>query len=212
MGNIKIILKKDVPNLGEEGDVKNVKTGFARNFLFPRSLAVDYSLQNRNIFEKQMASIEKRKLEKKENAKALKDKLEGEKISVTITAGDKGRLYGTVTTSVIADEFVKLGYTFDKKMIELKEHIKFAGSYKINVHVYQEVYATVELTVVAKQEEKKEDTRPQRRKKKFNRYSEYEDGTYDLPESEEEREEREEKEKKASKEKVKEEFSEDIKE
>jgi large subunit ribosomal protein L9 len=174
MGNIKVILKKDIPNLGEEGDIKNVKKGYARNFLFPKKIAVDYSLSNRNIFEKQKDAIEKRKLQKKENAKELMEKLEKEKISITITSGDKGRLYGTVTSSLIVDEINKLGYTLDRKAIELKEHIKFAGTYKFTVHIYQDIYATLELTVIAKKEEKKEDTRP-KRKRRFNKYSHYDD-------------------------------------
>ena len=174
MGNIKIILKKDIPNLGEEGDIKNVKKGYARNFLFPNNLAVDYSLKNRNVFEKQKDAIEKRKLQKKENAQALKEKLENEKISLTITAGDKGRLYGTVTTQLILDEILKLGYTIDRRIIELKDHIKFAGTYKFSIHLYQDIYAVMDLNVIAKKEEKKEDTRP-KRKKRYNRYSQYDD-------------------------------------
>ncbi|HPO50568.1 MAG TPA: 50S ribosomal protein L9 [Spirochaetota bacterium] len=166
MGNVKVILKKDVVNLGEEGDIKTVKAGYARNFLFPRECAVDYSLKNRNIYEKQKAVIEKKKLEKKEHANELKEKLENTKVSLSISAGDKGRLYGTVTTSLIHDEIVKLGFDIDRKKIELKEHIKVAGVYKFNVHIYQDVNATMELSVVAKQEEKKEEDRSQRRKRR----------------------------------------------
>lgn len=178
MGNLKIILKKDIPNLGEEGDIKSVKAGYARNFLFPRKLAVDFSLKNRNIFEKQKDVIEKKKLQKKENAKELKAKLENEKISISISSGDKGRLYGTVTSTQICEEITKLGYTIDRKMIELKEHIKFAGTYKFSVHIYQDIYAAMELTVLAKKEEKKEDTRP-KRKKRFNKYSNYDMENYE---------------------------------
>jgi large subunit ribosomal protein L9 len=174
MGNIKVILKKDVPNLGEEGDIKTVKSGYARNFLFAQKLAVDCSIQNKNIYEKQKASIEQRKLEKKEHAKELKAKLDAAKVDVTIIAGDKGRLYGTVTTSLIADELVKLGFDIDKKKLELKDHIKFAGLYKVYIHLYEDIIAAAELNVIAKQEEKKEDTRP-RRKKRYNKYSEYEE-------------------------------------
>jgi len=166
MGNIKIILKKDVANLGEEGDIKNVKAGYARNFLYPQGFAVDYSIKNKNIYEKQKAAIEKRKLDKKDHAKELKDKLEETKISLSISAGDKGRLYGTVTTSLIHAEIEKLGFNIDRKKIELKEHIKVAGNYKFNVHLYQDINATMDLAVIAKQDEKKEDDRSSRRKRK----------------------------------------------
>lgn len=166
MGNVKIILKKDVANLGEEGDIKSVKSGFARNYLYPRGFAVDYSLMNKNIYEKQKATIEKKKLEKKEHAKELKAKLEETKVSISISAGEKGRLYGTVTTTQIHEELVKLGFDIDKKKLELKEHIKVAGNYKFTVHLYQDVNALMELAVLAKQDEKKEDDKTQRRRKR----------------------------------------------
>ena len=167
MGTLKVILKQDVANLGEEGDVKEVKRGYARNFLFPRKFAVDYSVKNRVTLEKQKHIIEKKRLAKKENAAELKAKLEKEKVEIEIAAGEKGRLYGTVTTSQIYDELVKKGYEISKKEIELKEHIKFGGTYKYKIHIYQDVYAEMEFIVIAKQEEKKTDTRKKRRKKSF---------------------------------------------
>ncbi len=172
--NIKVILKKDIPSLGEEGDVEIVKVGYARNYLFPNGLAVDYSLKNRNLLKRQTDAIAKKKLEKKENSLQLKQKLEEVKISIEISAGDKGRLYGTVTTNHIFDELTKLGFSLEKKKIELKEHIKFAGAYKFTVHIYQDISAEVTLEVIAKQEEKKEDTRRPKRKKRFdNRYDNF---------------------------------------
>lgn len=172
MGNTKIILKKDVASLGEEGDVKVVKCGYARNYLFPNGLAVDYSVQNRNILERQKGLLEKRKLMKKENAKELKAKLETEKISISIACGDNGRLYGTVTNMQVEEEIKKLGYEIDKKKIELKEHIKFSGNYKILVHLYEDITASVDLEVLAKVEEKKEERKQKRRKRYDDRYEE----------------------------------------
>lgn len=159
MSSTKIILVKDVYNLGEEGDVKDVKRGYARNFLIPQGLAVDNSLQNRNTLEKKRALIEKKKLEKKQNAGLLKEKLQSEVITISVPAGDKGRLYGTVTNAQIYDEIIKKGYTVDRKSVELKEHIKVAGKYKFSVHLYNDVYADMDLVVAAQNEEKKTDHR-----------------------------------------------------
>ncbi len=181
MGNTKIILKKDVVSLGEEGDVKVVKCGYARNYLFPNGLAVDYSVQNRNILERQKGLLEKRKLMKKENAKELKAKLETEKISISVASGDKGRLYGTVTNMQVEEEIKKLGYDIDKKKIELKEHIKLSGNYKILVHLYEDIIASVDLEVLAKVEEKKEERKQKRRKRYEDRYDDrYEERPEDV--------------------------------
>ncbi len=160
MGTIKIILNQDVSNLGEEGDIKVVKKGYARNFLFPKKFALNYSKEHIKTLESKKDYYEKRKLDKRDDALKLKEKLENEKLSIEILAGDKGRLYGTVTTSNIFDELIKLNYSIDKKKIELKEHIKFAGTYKFRIHLYQDIYAVVELKVIAKQEKKEE--RPQK--------------------------------------------------
>jgi large subunit ribosomal protein L9 len=157
MSSIKIILSKDVNTLGEEGDVKVVKKGYARNYLFPKKLAVDYSLANQKMLDSKKEYLEKRKGQKKEDALKLKEQIEKEKITIEVTSGDKGRLYGTVTTVNIAEELHKLNYDIDKKKIELKEHIKFGGSYKFYVHLYLDVNAVVDLVVVAKQEQKQQD-------------------------------------------------------
>lgn len=166
MSVTKVILIKDVYNLGEEGDVRDVKRGYARNFLIPQGFAVDYSLQNRNILEKRKAAIEKKRLQKKENAAALKAKLSEETIVIKVPAGEKGRLYGTVTTTQIVEELTKKGYELDKRKIELKEHIKLSGKYKVSIHLYQDVYAEIILTVEGIVEEKRSDARGKQRKKR----------------------------------------------
>lgn len=169
MGSTKIILRQDVPGLGEEGDIKIVKRGYALNYLFPKGFAVDYSLKNKNILEKQKDVIEKKKLAKKENATALKAKLETEKVSIEVPAGEKGRLYGTVTTMQIEEKIKALGYdSIDKKNIVIKDHIKSGGKYKFEIHLYNEIYANMEIEVipVAQQEEKKP-KRQMRRKRRF---------------------------------------------
>ena len=166
MSVTKVILVKDVYNLGEEGDVKDVKRGYARNYLIPQGFAVDYTLQNRNTLAKRSAAIEKKKLQKKENASALKAKLEAEEILVKIPAGEKGRLYGTVTTTQIVEELATKGYELDRRNVELSDHIKIAGKYKVSVHLYNDIYAEIPLVVEGIVEEKKNEGRKPARKKK----------------------------------------------
>ncbi len=155
MSVVKVILKKDITNFGEEGDVKKVKRGYARNFLLPTGVAVEYSAHNKQILDAQKEKIENKRLQKKENANELSKKLELVKVELKIPAGDKGRLYGTVTNSAIADELIKMGFDLDKRQVDLKEHIKYGGSYKYQVHLYQNIYANMILEVIPVQEEKK---------------------------------------------------------
>jgi large subunit ribosomal protein L9 len=170
MSTIKVILKKDIPNLGEEGDVKNVKKGFARNFLFPKDLAFDYSKNNRDLLETRKEVIANKKVQKREDAVKFKEKIQAEKISIPVSAGDKGRLYGTVTTSMIAEQLHAKGYTtLEKKNIELKEHIKFSGNYKYRIHLYQDVYADMDLEVVAAIEKKHEE-KPVKKRRGYRRH------------------------------------------
>ncbi len=169
MGTLKVILKQDIPNLGEEGDVKVVKRGFARNYLFPRNLVTDYSKKNRNVLESKKDILEKKKVLKRENAASLKEKLEKEQISIAVSAGDKGRLFGTVTSSIISEKFKELELNIDKKSIELKDHIKFSGKYKFRVHLYEDIYAEMDLEVVAKIEKSKTQKKPL--KKQYKKYS-----------------------------------------
>ena len=169
MGSIKVILNQDISNLGEEGDVKIVKKGYARNYLIPNNLALDFSLKNRKLVETKKEYYENRKLEKKENAAKLKEKLENEKIKIEVAAGDKGRLYGTITSQNIAEELNKLNYNIDKRKIELTDHIKFSGTYKYRIHLYHDIYAQMELTVIAKQE--KVDSHKSRDRKDRKNYS-----------------------------------------
>lgn len=185
MGNIKVILNKDIINLGEEGDIKLVKRGYARNYLFPKDLACDYSERNVKILDSKKEYLDKKKENKRENAEQLKEKLEAAKISIEVPAGDKGRLYGTVTSNNIGDELTKLDFNIDKRKIDLKEHIKFGGTYKYRIHLYESIYAEMELEVIAK-EEKHEDKRPKGKKfkKGYNKRHFDDENTTDISETE----------------------------
>ena len=171
MSTMKVILKQDVSNFGEEGDIKFVKRGFARNYLFPKELVVDYSKENIKILESKKEYFKRKRLAKIENVEKLKEDLEKQEISIAILAGDKGRLYGTVTTSNIAEELNKLNFTIEKKQIDLKEHIKFSGTYKYRIHLYHDIYANMELNVIAKNE------KPKAANKKYTNRSKYKPDT-----------------------------------
>ena len=107
---MKVILNVDVKHLGEEGDVKNVANGYARNFLLPRNLAVPYNEATVAIFEAKKAEIEARKEQKRKDSASLKEKLEALELELIMPAGANGKLFGSVTNSVIADALLKLGF------------------------------------------------------------------------------------------------------
>jgi len=165
---MRVILNQDVPNLGELGDVKEVAPGYARNFLFPRSLAFAHNLKSVALFEKRKAEIDSLKQQKRSASAGLKEKIEAEEISVTVPAGANGKLYGAVTVHTVADELAKKGIEIERKKIEIQGHsIKSVGTYKVLVKLYEKDEATLKLVVVGqavKSETPQEAPRPRRRR------------------------------------------------
>jgi large subunit ribosomal protein L9 len=147
---MKIILNADVYNLGEEGDIRDVARGYARNYLFPKNLAVNYSKQNLAIFEGRKAAIAKRREEKRNNALSLKEKIDGMEIVIKMNTGNNGKLFGSVTTSMIAEELDKLGIQLEKKKIDIaSQAIKMVGTYPVRVKLYENHDAELKLKVVS---------------------------------------------------------------
>ncbi|MBN2626997.1 MAG: 50S ribosomal protein L9 [Spirochaetales bacterium] len=145
---MKIILSQDVANLGEEGDVRVVADGYARNFLIPKGMAVLCTRENLNNLEQKTAAIEKRKDEKKKAALGLKDRLAGENLEIAMPVGEKGKLFGAVTAQSIVDELNKIGIAIEKKKIDVPEHaIKVVGSYIVKVKLYGGEFADLKVEV-----------------------------------------------------------------
>ena len=161
---MKVILNVDVKSLGEEGDVKNVANGYARNFLLPRNLAVPYNEATVAFFESRKAEIEARKEQKRKDSASLKEKLEASAIELNMPAAANGKLYASVTAHVVAEAIAKLGFEIERKRIEIQGSvIKSVGNYKATIHLYEaqtaEVHIAVKAQVVegsAPAEEKKE--------------------------------------------------------
>ena len=112
---MKVILNEDVKYLGEEGDIKDVAKGYARNYLFPRNLAVPCNSFTLAHFESRKEEIEQRKAVKRQNAAGLKEQLEALTLTIVMPAGPNGKLYGAVTNQTIADELQKLGFEIERK-------------------------------------------------------------------------------------------------
>lgn len=153
---MKIILNQDVPNLGEEGDVCVVKDGYARNYLLPTGAAVLYNKASVAVFKSKAAAIEKRKEAKRLECASLKEKLDNLTLELVLSAGDTGRLFGSVTSAMVQEAIAKNGFTVEKKRIEIASHaIKEVGNYTVRIHLYENESSIVKLVIKSEAEVKK---------------------------------------------------------
>lgn len=143
---MKVIFLKNVKGVANEGDVKDVKEGYAKNFLFKQKLALEATPANMKAHEEKLESLKEQEKLKIAEAKALAEKLKAAKIEFNQKAGDTGRLYGAVTSQEISDALAKIGIHIDKKLFDIKEPIKEAGTHTVKVNIYKEVKS--KLTVV----------------------------------------------------------------
>jgi large subunit ribosomal protein L9 len=145
---MKVILKADVKGVGKKGEVINASTGYARNYLFPRNLAVEATEGSMKTLEKQRELEAQKRAEELEEARKLAKKLEGMTVEIKVKAGENGKLFGSITSKDIS-ESLKEQYSIDidKKKIVLSEPIKVAGGYTSEVKVYPEVNAKLKVLV-----------------------------------------------------------------
>ncbi len=148
MKRIKVILNQDVYNLGEEGDVREVAAGYARNYLIPQGLALSHSRQNAAYFEQRKEAIEKRKQEKREQAKGLRERIESKVIEIEMPAGDTGKLFGSVNSATIAERLATEGITIERKKIDVPDSsIKMIGDYEVRIRLYGDEVAEIKVQV-----------------------------------------------------------------
>jgi len=149
---MKVILNKDLAPLGEEGDVKDVAKGYARNYLFPRGIALPYNPKTVKLFEARKDEIEAKKAQKRQDAMGLKERLESLELSITMPAGANGKLYGSVTSHTVADEMAKLGFQIDRKRIDLASAgIKNVGKYKAVIRLYENSQAEIQIHIIGQE-------------------------------------------------------------
>jgi len=154
---VKVILTKDVLNLGEEGDIKVVADGYARNFLIPQKFAVLCNKANLTVLEQRRNTIEKLKEEKRKEALSLKEKIESEELLIKMPSGDKGKLFGSVNNATIVEELAKKGIVVERKKVEVPGHnVKVLGNYSVEIKLYGKESAKLKLVVASTTEEVKE--------------------------------------------------------
>jgi large subunit ribosomal protein L9 len=146
----KLILTHEVTGLGAPGDVVEVKDGYARNYLVPRSLATPWT----KGAEKEITQIRRarkvREIETLDEARAVRDSLQGNPVTVSAKAGESGRLFGAITTAEIADAVKAAGGpSIDRRKVEVAQPIKALGQYDVQVRLHAEVSAKLTVKVVA---------------------------------------------------------------
>lgn len=146
---MEIILRKTIDTLGREGEVVNVKPGYARNFLIPQNLAAVVNTASLARLQKEQAAIAKRLAEEKKNAEALAARLENLTVVLTRKTGSEGRLFGSVTSADIADQLALLGVTVERKAIMLKDPVKSIGESKVIIKVGYQMSSEITVQVIS---------------------------------------------------------------
>lgn len=145
---MKVILKADVKSVGKKGEIINASDGYARNFLFPRNLAVEATEASIKTLEKNKAEEAKKKAEELNAAKELAKSITDKTVTIKAKTGENGKLFGSITSKDISEEIKKqLKLDFDKKKIVLDDAIKVTGTYNVEIKVYPEVSAKVKVVI-----------------------------------------------------------------
>ncbi len=146
---MKIILQSDVLNLGKAGEIKEVSAGYARNYLFPKNLALIADEKNVHLWEEKKKSAEKKELGKFKDAEELAQKLEKLSCTITVKSGEEEKIFGAVNNADIAEELGKQGISIDKKDILLPEPIRHLGAYIVEIQVHPRLTAKLKVWVVS---------------------------------------------------------------
>ncbi|RMG04561.1 MAG: 50S ribosomal protein L9 [Nitrospirae bacterium] len=144
---MKVILKEDVENLGNMGDVVNVKPGYYRNYLYPRNLAIEANERNVKEYEHYKRTIQEKARKIRDAAQILADKISQTPLVIKAKAGEEEKLFGSVTNMDIEKALKEAGFDIERKKILLEEPIKRLGEYTVKVRVHPEVVAELNLRV-----------------------------------------------------------------
>ena len=145
---MEVILNKTIDNLGLEGDLVNVKPGYARNYLIPQQIAMPVNKQNLARLQQQKEAIEARLEKERKEAGTLADKLSSVTIEIARRVGDEDRLFGSVTSADIADKLEEKGITIDRRTILLNDPIKSLGDTKVMIKVGYQLNTEITVQVI----------------------------------------------------------------
>jgi len=144
---MKVILQKDIENLGDSGDIKDVADGYARNYLLPKKLVIVANEKSKKSIEHQQRLIKIKKQKRKKQNETLLEKLSGLDLLLTAKVGEEGKLFGSITAMDISKKIKELGYEIDKRRIVIAEPIKSIGEYKVDIKLEEGLTATANVFV-----------------------------------------------------------------
>lgn len=146
---MKIILTKDVANLGFLGDEVDVKNGYARNYLIPQGYAIAITPSNQKRIEHRRTYLSQKRLESIEACKLVAEKIEATKFQFEVKAGEQGKLFGSVTSKQIVELFSEKGIHIDRKMLHMAAPLKKIGSHSLPIRLHTEVETTATIHLVS---------------------------------------------------------------
>jgi large subunit ribosomal protein L9 len=146
MANTSVLLREDIDHLGARGEIVKVKSGYARNYLLPRKLAVEATASNVKQIEQERAALLKREARERSTAEAQAEQLRHLRLTFERRAGEHGILYGSVTSMDITEALKERGYEIDRRRVHLREAIKETGEFTVNLRLHREV--NVEIPVI----------------------------------------------------------------
>ncbi len=149
---MKVILRKSIESLGQMGEIVTVKDGYARNYLIPRSYAYLATPGAMKALEFEKKQFAKKQALEKADAETLAAKFAEVQVSIQMKVGEEGKLYGSVTAQMIADELAKQKFNVDRRNIIIEESIKTLGVFDVKIKIYTDVYAAIKVWVISEEE------------------------------------------------------------
>jgi large subunit ribosomal protein L9 len=149
--SIEVILKEHVEHLGRRGDIVKVASGYARNYLFPRNLALVVTSDNKKQIERERVKAEAREASEVAAAQGVAKQLEGLEVSIARRVGESDTLYGSVTAADIADALAAKDVTVDRRKIQLGDPLKALGTHDVPVKLHRDVTATLKVSIIPAQ-------------------------------------------------------------
>ena len=144
---MKVVLRGDVPGVGKRGDMVDVSDGFARNYLLPGKLAIQATAGNKAVITQMKAASVRRSAKEKSQAEELAKQFDGLSVSFQKRAGEHDQLFGSVTSSDIAEAVAKKGINLDRRQIQLHEPLKTLGEFTVPVKLHKEVTAHLKVVI-----------------------------------------------------------------